>query len=97
MIEYESNEAADQSSRTGFERQDDWAVQAVFQILVSRFDIPAQDVQLEKRLVEDLGIEVLDLTDLVLALEEAFEIDISLAQAARIVTVGDAVRCASFE
>jgi acyl carrier protein len=95
MIEYESNEAADQPSRAGFERRDDRAVQAVVQILVNRFDIPAQDVQLDRRLVDDLGIEVLDLTDLVLALEEAFEIDISLAQAAGIVTVGDAVRCAS--
>jgi acyl carrier protein len=62
-------------------------------ILKTRFDVPVREVHLDSRFVEDLGIDAFDLPDLLLALEETFEMDIPVAVAARILTVKDAVKC----
>jgi len=75
-------------------RRDQQALVVICGILSSRFGVPAREVHFDSRFVEDLGIDAFDLPDLILALEEAFEIDISVALAARILTVTDAIRCA---
>ncbi len=46
----------------------------------------------ESSFVEDLGADSLDVVELVMALEEEFEIEIPDEQAEKIVTVGDAVK-----
>ena len=93
MIDYESQTAADDPPPSSIQRRDERAVRMICSILRKRFELPAKDVSLNSRFVEDLGMAVFDLPDLILSLEETFEVDISLAVAARIMTVKDAVRC----
>jgi len=62
-------------------------------LLASKFDVSAEGVRLESVLATDLGIDWIDVEDLPLALEEAFEIDIPNADAQGITTVEDAVKC----
>ena len=46
-------------------------------------------------LYEDLGVDSLDLFQIVMAIEEQFEIEVSEEEAQSIVTVGDAVKMIS--
>ena len=48
----------------------------------------------DAKLIEDLGADSLDLVELVMALEEEFEVAIPDADAERIKTVGDVIRYA---
>jgi acyl carrier protein len=75
------------------QRRDERVVRTICGILRTRFDLPTREVSLNSRFVEDLGMDAFDLPDLILSLEEAFEMDISLGVAARILTLRDAVRC----
>ena len=54
--------------------------------------VEAETVRKESSFVEDLGADPLDVVELVMALEEEFEIEIPDEQAEKIVTVGDAVK-----
>jgi acyl carrier protein len=51
--------------------------------------LPEQIVS-EAAFVDDLGADSLDLVELVMAMEEAFDIEISDDDAAKLVTIGDA-------
>ena len=62
-------------------------------LLEARFDLALDNVPAASHLVRDLKLDPIDVEDLPLALEEAFEIDISNADAGRIETIEDAVRC----
>ncbi|MES1176037.1 MAG: phosphopantetheine-binding protein [Myxococcales bacterium] len=62
-------------------------------LLAEKFGIAVNEVELDSILVGDLGIEQADMDYLMLTLEAAFDIDITTAEAARIVRVRDAVRC----
>ncbi len=62
-------------------------------LLHDKFDVATQSVHWDSELVGDLGIERTDLEYLALALEEAFEIDVSTDDAGLIVRVLDVVRC----
>jgi acyl carrier protein len=93
MVDYESREFADDSSPSSTQRRDERAARTICSILSTRFELPTHDVSLNSRFVEDLGMDAFDLPDLILSLDETFEVDISLAVAARIHTLKDAVRC----
>lgn len=93
MPDYKSNELGTDPAFASNQTRGRHAVRAVWDLVVSRFDVPPQDVRLSSRLVEDLGMDPLDLTDLILALEEAFEIEISIAEAMQVATVKDAIEC----
>jgi acyl carrier protein len=93
MVDYESRESTDDPPPSSTQRRDDRAIRTICSILRTRFELPAQDVQMTSRFVEDLGMDAFDLPDLILSLEEAFEVDISLSVAARILTLKDALRC----
>lgn len=93
MIDYESQESADDPPPSSTQRRDEKAVRAICCILRKRFELSAKEVSLNSRFVEDLGMDAFDLPDLILSLEETFEVDISLSVAARILTLKDAVRC----
>jgi acyl carrier protein len=54
--------------------------------------VEAEKIMKESSFVEDLGADSLDVVELVMALEEEFEIEIPDEQAEKIVTVGDAVK-----
>ena len=60
-------------------------------IVVERFDRKPEEVTPDARFIEDLGADSLDLTELLMALEEEYNIDID-DEANDIKTVGDAVK-----
>jgi len=62
----------------------------VKQIVVDRLSKTAEEVTLEARFIDDLGADSLDQTELLMALEEEFNVDID-DEANTIETVGDAV------
>jgi acyl carrier protein len=93
MVDYESREFTDDPPPSSTQRRDERAVRTICSILRTRFELHVQEVSLSGRFVEDLGMDAFDLPDLVLSLEETFEVDISLAVATRIRTLKDAVRC----
>jgi len=61
-------------------------------IIVEQLGVDPEEVTLEASFVNDLGADSLDTVELVMALEEAFKIEISDEDAEKIGTVGDAVR-----
>ena len=93
MVDYESRESTDDPPPSSTQRRDERVVSTICSILRTRFGLPAREESLNSRFVEDLGMDAFDLPDLVLSLEETFEIDISLGVATRILTLKDAVRC----
>jgi acyl carrier protein len=61
------------------------------ELIVEQLGVDAEDVNLEASFVDDLGADSLDIVELVMVLEEAFEIEISDEDAEKMKTVGDAV------
>lgn len=66
--------------------------QQVTEIIREQLDVKAEDIGLDKTFTEDLGADSLAIVELVLALEEQFEIKIPDEEVENIKTVGDAVR-----
>ena len=61
----------------------------VKELLVEELSIKAEDITPESELVSDLGINSLELADLVLLCEEKFDIEIGDDVIHKFVTVGD--------
>lgn len=64
----------------------------VKKIVADRLEKGEDEVTNEAAFIEDLGADSLDVVELVMALEEEFDIDIPDEEAEDIKTVGDAVR-----
>jgi acyl carrier protein len=64
--------------------------ETVKRIVVERLSKSPEEVTLEARFIDDLGADSLDQTELLMALEEEFNVDID-DEANSIETVGDAV------
>ena len=64
--------------------------ETVKRIAMERLDRKPEEVTLEAKFIEDLGADSLDIIEIVMALEEEFDIDIG-DDANRIETVSDAV------
>ncbi len=60
-------------------------------IIVEQLGVEASEVKPGASFVDDLGADSLDRVELVMALEEAFGVEITDADAEKIVTVEDAV------
>lgn len=60
-------------------------------ILVKELSLDADQVTMEANLIDDLGVDSLDIFEVVMSLEEAFEIEISNDDIEDIKTVGDIV------
>lgn len=67
------------------------AYEKIKQIICEEFEIDETDVTLDSDLQEDLGLDELDLADLCMSLEDAFEKEISDEDLEKIKTVGDFV------
>ena len=93
MVDHRSKKAIDDPPPSSPRRRDQRAFEGICSILNRRFEISAHEVFLDSRFIEDLGIDAFDLPDLILALEELFEIEISNSLAVRILTVKDAIKC----
>ena len=60
-------------------------------ILVEELQLKESDITLDAELVNDLGINSLELADLVMVCEEKFDIEISDDDIRKFLTVGDIV------
>ncbi|MCQ2773849.1 acyl carrier protein [Helicobacter pylori] len=61
-------------------------------VIAEQLNVDAAQVTPEAKLVKDLGVDSLDVVELIMALEERFGIEISDEQAEKIVNVGDVMR-----
>ena len=60
-------------------------------IIVEQLGVEPEQVKPEAQIVNDLGADSLDTVELIMALEEEFNIDIPDEQAEKIKTVGEAI------
>ena len=60
-------------------------------IVVKQLGVDEAEVSAEKSFVDDLGADSLDIVELVLAMEEEFDVNIPDDEAENIRTVGDAI------
>src|SRR5436190_24205890 len=63
----------------------------VKEIIAKELEVEAKDLSPEKKFIEDLGADSLDIVELVMALEEEFGLDIPDEDADKLKTVGDAI------
>ena len=63
----------------------------VKEIIVEQLSVNAEDVVPEAKFIEDLGADSLDQVELVMALEEEFDLDIPDEEAEKLTTVGAAI------
>jgi acyl carrier protein len=62
-------------------------------IVVERLDVDEKEVTLEANIKDDLGADSLDVVDLIMELEQEFDLDeIKEEDAEKITTVGDIVK-----
>ena len=60
-------------------------------IIVEVLNVDESEVKMESTFVDDLGADSLDVFQIIMGLEEEFDIEIPSEEAEKIVTVGDAV------
>lgn len=60
-------------------------------IVVEQLGVDEDKVTMESSFVDDLGADSLDIVELVMALEEAFGVEIPDSEAEKISTIGDVV------
>ena len=63
----------------------------VKEIIVEQLGVAETAVTMEASFIDDLGADSLDIVELVMAIEEEFDIEIPDADAEKVVTVGDVV------
>ena len=66
-------------------------VDKVKKIIAEKLSVDLEEVVPEAAFVEDLGADSLDLVELIMSMEEEFEIDISDEDAEKLVKVQDAI------
>jgi acyl carrier protein len=60
-------------------------------ILADQLDIDPEKIQMDSRLLDDLGADSLDVVDLVMAIEDEFSIEVSDEALENMTTIADAV------
>ena len=65
--------------------------QKLKEIIVDVLNVNEEDVTMETTFVDDLGADSLDVFQIIMRIEETFDIEIENEDAEKIVTVGDAV------
>ena len=63
----------------------------VKEIIVEQLGVTESSVTTEASFIDDLGADSLDIVELIMALEEEFDMEIPDADAEKVVTVGDVV------
>lgn len=64
----------------------------VKEVVVEQLNVNPDEIKEDSKFVEDLGADSLDVVELVMALEEKFDIEIPDADAEKIATVSDAIK-----
>ena len=63
----------------------------VKEIIVEQLGVQESAVTMEASFIDDLGADSLDIVELIMALEEEFDLEIPDADAEKVATVGDVV------
>ena len=63
----------------------------VKEVIVEQLNVSPEEVKPEAKFVEDLGADSLDVVEMIMALEEKFEIEIPDSEAEKIQTVQDVI------
>jgi len=63
----------------------------VKKIIVEQLGVEEDEINMESSFIDDLGADSLDIVELIMALEEEFDIEIPDNEAEKIASVGDAV------
>lgn len=63
----------------------------VKKIIVEQLGVEEDEITMESSFIDDLGADSLDIVELVMALEEEFDLEIPDSEAEKIATVGDIV------
>ena len=61
------------------------------EIIADVLNVNADEITMETKFVDDMGADSLDIFQIIMGIEEAFDIEIDNDDAEKIVTVGDAV------
>ena len=69
----------------------DAILEKVKEVIIEQLAVEEDAIKLETSFIDDLGADSLDIVELVMALEEEFDIEIPDADAEKVVTVGDVV------
>ena len=69
----------------------DEVFEKVKRIIVEQLGVAETSVEMEASFIDDLGADSLDIVELVMALEEEFDMEIPDSDAEKVVTVGDVV------
>jgi acyl carrier protein len=69
----------------------DVTFEKVKEIVVEQLGVEESEVTMEASFIDDLGADSLDIVELIMALEEEFDLEIPDKEAEKITTVGDAV------
>ncbi|WP_297940539.1 acyl carrier protein [uncultured Campylobacter sp.] len=60
-------------------------------VVVEQLSVNKDAVKRESKIIEDLGADSLDVVELVMALEEKFEVEIPDSDAEKLITINDVV------
>lgn len=63
----------------------------VKKIIVEQLGVEEDEITMESSFIDDLGADSLDIVELIMALEEEFDLEIPDNEAEKIAAVGDAV------
>ena len=60
-------------------------------VVVEQLSVAPEAVKMESKIIEDLGADSLDVVELVMALEEKFEVEIPDSEAEKLKSIADVV------
>ncbi len=64
----------------------------VFKIVAEKLEVDLDEVIPEAKFIDDLGADSLDIVELIMSMEDIFDIDISDDDAAKLIKVEDAIK-----
>ncbi len=64
----------------------------IIEIVAEKMDKPKEEITEEKSFVNDLGADSLDTVELMMDIEDEFDISIPEEEAQKILTIGDAIK-----
>ena len=60
-------------------------------VVVEQLSVDPEAVKMDSKIIEDLGADSLDVVELVMALEEKFEVEIPDTEAEKLISIADVV------
>ena len=69
----------------------DAILEKVKEVIIEQLGVEDESIKMDTSFIDDLGADSLDIVELIMALEEEFDIEIPEADAEKISTVGDVV------